>query len=91
MRIQPTDLSNLAQAYQQIITEAHDETGSVVPSPDTVEVLSEHDKEQIKTQIDYLIGDLGEGRDDAPSVEMDALKYIMEYAQERLQDLGHLE
>ena len=35
MRIQPTDLSNLAQAYQQIITEAHDETGSVVPSPET--------------------------------------------------------
>ena len=29
MRIQPTDLSNLAQAYQQIITEAHDETGAV--------------------------------------------------------------
>ena len=28
MRIQPTDLSNLAQAYQQIITEAHDETGA---------------------------------------------------------------
>lgn len=29
MRIQATDLSNLAQAYQQIITEAHDETGAV--------------------------------------------------------------
>lgn len=29
MRIQPTDLNNLAQAYQQIITEAHDETGSI--------------------------------------------------------------
>ena len=28
MRIQPTDLNNLAQAYQQIITEAHDETGA---------------------------------------------------------------
>ena len=35
MRIQPTDLSNLAQAYQQIITEAHDETGSMVSSPET--------------------------------------------------------
>ena len=35
MRIQPTDLNNLAQAYQQIITEAHDETGSMVSSPET--------------------------------------------------------
>ena len=35
MRIQPTDLNGLASAYQQIITEAHDETGSVVPSPET--------------------------------------------------------
>ena len=35
MRIQPTDLNGIASAYQQIITEAHDETGSVVPSPET--------------------------------------------------------
>lgn len=35
MRIQPTDLNGLASAYQQIITEAHDETGSMVPSPET--------------------------------------------------------
>ena len=33
MRIQPTDLNNLAQAYQQIITEAHDETGSIATIP----------------------------------------------------------
>ena len=35
MRIQPTDLNGLASAYQQIITEAHDETGSMVPSTET--------------------------------------------------------
>ena len=37
MRIQPTDLNNLAQAYQQIITEAHDETGSITTAPVTPE------------------------------------------------------
>lgn len=47
MRIQPTDLSNLAQAYQQIITEAHDETGAVaadvapaaIPAPEPEDVV----------------------------------------------------
>jgi hypothetical protein len=36
MRIQPTDLNGLASAYQQIITEAHDETGSITTAPEVV-------------------------------------------------------
>lgn len=38
MRIQPTDLNGLAQAYRQVITEAHDETSSITTAPVTPEV-----------------------------------------------------
>ncbi len=90
MRIQPKDLAALASTYQTILTEAHDETGSAIAAPETVKVLSDHDEDHIKQQIDHLITDLAEERDDYQSVEMDALEFIMAYAQERLQDLGHL-
>lgn len=41
MRINPTDLRDIASAYQQVLTEAHDETGTITTAPTAPEVVAD--------------------------------------------------
>ena len=90
MPMDSKDLSNLQQTYRAILTEAHDETGTMsVQSQSLLTDQDHHEVEQVLRAIDHAIANVGDHHEDGDyqGASVEALEAIHKYVMDRLKEL----